>query len=250
MLKTKNYVYGLFFVILITVAVYSLLFKESKNLVLVQSSAVVGTSTIDHSDLSVTASSAPVANKIVGLIPGTSAWTVMLNDFKQWSEDHGYPSAEKNSDYNQYEESTLKSLAEGGDLKAMMLLGDNAIKNNDTEKAEHYFEIAALRGSTFAIDRLSILSAPKQFSGYAPEAEKNQSFYETMAYAAVAEMRGDTFLANSRRNSLIENEKLNFNSDDYDHIDTRAKEIYNDFQARRIQLGLGDFDNTAPTPYR
>ena len=189
------------------------------------------------------------------LKPGSSAWAQMLKKYYAWGISHGYGQfLNLNSEYKTYDEHTLKVLADSGDLEALGILGDRALKNNDVKLARQYNEQAAIRGSTLALVILnpggplwSSVSVEEERTYYANEAERTKDYYETLAYGKVAALRGDLRQNNIRNGYKVKSRKLVITDEDETAINQRAQEIYNDLESKRLALGLGKFDNT-PIP--
>ncbi len=182
--------------------------------------------------------------------PGTTAWVKMANEYTAWTHAHGWYLPWEKSDYESYDLPTLKALADGGDVKALLALGDKILHEGDIKNASIYYEQAAVRGATSAINNLGIFVEPNTLDTFATEAEKNKAYYETLAYYKVLYMRGDRWVAQGNVDYLVDRRQLHLTAEDNEAITKRAQEIYDDLQARRIALGLGEFDNTVPTAFK
>lgn len=155
--------------------------------------------------------------------------------------------------YESYDTGTLETLANNGDVRAMLQLArryaEEFIAKGDADKGlelrnELYFK-AAVYGSTGALLQLGLAAN----TGSLKSSKKGRELaLEPLAYYEVAAMRGDR-LAKSRLSDLsIKENDLILNDADYAYIETRAEEIYQDLQRQRHDLGLGEFDNEIPEP--
>lgn len=155
--------------------------------------------------------------------------------------------------YESYDTGTLENLANSGDVRAMLQLArryaEEFIAKGDADKGfelrnELYFK-AAVYGSTGALLQLGLAAN----TGSLKSSKKGRELaLEPLAYYEVAAMRGDR-LAKLRLSDLsIQGNDLILNDADYTYIETRAEEIYQDFQRQRHDLGLGEFDNEIPEP--
>lgn len=166
-----------------------------------------------------------------------------------WQSERGYFTDKELKDYQHDDPKTLETLAHAGDLKAITSLADFHSKNDDTHAAAHYYEMGAIRGSTSAISLLAIETVLK-----ASQEKENRkpAVFEALAIARVLTLRGDAWHLQKSTDTLIDlyeslfNEKLNISVEDQGGIDQRAKEIYNNWAAKRKELGLGEFDNSVP----
>jgi hypothetical protein len=175
--------------------------------------------------------------------------TADSKEFTEWMAERGKFTNKEREDYQHYDPKTLESLAETGDLKAIEALAGLHLSNGDRQSAIRYYEIGAVRGSTEAIEMLGIMATPKS----SIETEKRRpAALEALAINKVLELRGDEERFKMETDALINfyesffNEKLNISFEDQDKIDQRALEIYNDWEAKRKELGLGEFDNSKP----
>lgn len=172
------------------------------------------------------------------------------HESKQWFYDHGYYSNEDLAVYETYDDSILISLSKMGDVVALEVIAGKYIQRGKSEKAIPFVRESIARGSTGALARLAIFALPDYTNEYDPVARK-RAIMETFALYKVAGLRGDIHIAKTglrmQKRSL---EKLygtlDFTEKDYQRIDIRAQELYNQFQEERKRLGLGNFENIKP----
>ena len=169
------------------------------------------------------------------------------HESKQWFYDHGYYSNEDLAVYETYDDKTLMSLCSMGDVVALEVLAGKYIQHGKSEKAIPFIRESIARGSTGALARLAIFTLPDYTNEYDPVARK-RAIIETFALYRVAGLRGDIHIAKTGlRIQERELEKiygaLDFTEKDYQLIDIRAQELYDQFQEERWRLGLGDFEN-------
>lgn len=169
-----------------------------------------------------------------------------INSIKTWELAHGYFDSSDLQEYKSYSLESLKTLANGGDLKALQLISEYYIENGDLDAAFKNFKHAAIYGSTQALYAYSIFSGIYFRNAKTPEIKEIYAI-DALAFLAVAARRGDSY-AELRGSADFEKE-YNFNpsSDQIKAIAKRASEIYSDFESARALLGLPVFDNTANT---
>ncbi len=176
-------------------------------------------------------------------------------EFQRWSTEHGYIPEEDIAVYKSYSDEMLEDLAKRGDVIALEMLGGKFINQHDYKKAKIYYRDAAALGSTIALDMLAIITetlpVPNETKAQRKELVR-LGYLESLALYKVIALRGNQRLADSNirsvdRSYLIRNkEPLNLKPEELEFINQRAQEIYSDLQARRTELGLGDFNNTTP----
>lgn len=145
--------------------------------------------------------------------------------------------------YETYDNETLRQLGNTGDLRALHELADRS-----ETIAEHnvILEKAAVFGSTQALDKLGLMTElTASLSDKTPE-EKKPIVIESMAYYEAAVLRGDWEGKLTFGRSLLGKHPVDLTDEDYNTIQKRSQEIYNNIQAKRYELGLGDFDNSIP----
>ena len=186
-------------------------------------------------------------NNNPGTLAGTPAEVAIV---KKWSESRGRygPDDESLKEYATYNLETLEKLAEAGDLKAMTALSWLYLSNerygreDALEKHENNLYRAALYGSTYALAQYSTLA---ERSEPGTGAIKYENLIESLAWAQLAAMRGDLWPSH---NSLIRAEihKFEFTNEAVVQIKQRAHELYGQLERQRIEMGLGEFDNSRP----
>jgi hypothetical protein len=169
------------------------------------------------------------------------------NEFAKWMSERGHFTNKERGDYEHYDQKTLESLADAGDIKAIEALGSLHLKNVNFDAATHYYELGAIRGSTMSIATLGLIAAP--IPGLDDE-NRRSAVIEGLAINKVLELRGDEESAKSQTDDLTKsyqrlfNEQLNISFEEQSKIDQRAEEIYSNWEAKRRELGLGEFDNS------
>ncbi len=147
--------------------------------------------------------------------------------------------------YETYDKEALELLGEGGDIRALQALAGKA---DNLDEADYFLEKAAIYNSTAALGRIgSGHSTHASLRAHSMPLEEQKSLYiEAMAYYEASQIRGDwkPLLDIGDHTRKLAGGLLT--EADKPHIQKRAREIYDDLQARRYELGLGDFDNTVP----
>jgi dissimilatory sulfite reductase (desulfoviridin) alpha/beta subunit len=159
-------------------------------------------------------------------------------------------STEELDDYRHYDRKTLEAFAASGDLKAIELLFDQELKNeNENHLASYYARKGAIFGSTIGISRLIIFLHP---DGILSREQNQYNFYEALALCKTLELRGDKLLSAQETSNFIKGyekyarNKISLTSEEQQKINQRAQEIYDEWQAERHKFGIGDFDNSRP----
>ena len=168
----------------------------------------------------------------------------------EWMRKNGRYTKDERDDYQYYDDKTLESLGQTGDIKALTILGSRYITEyRDTQKASYYYDLAAIRGSIHAIAALEIINAPNPMQS---ASERRASALDALSFSKAIELRGDEHFSKLEKEKIIQGyeqvfgEKLLLSSDDENIIDEKANQLYNKWIVERQTLGLGDFDNTQP----
>lgn len=218
--------------------------------------SVAGNSSVDVSQASSTAtsseSSVGVSQKII-FKPGMTK--ADFNVVDNWRVERGYFNLLDNDDYKQYDEQTLKKLSDGSDMHAMQLLADLLHSRSNFKDAVALYKKSALYGSTFALrflvgeeGRRSLIEIDELGNMNQTPEEKKKRVLTSLAYAKVAEMRGDSdaYFKTLIAPTLANPGQIPLTDEDYAKIQPLAQQIYNDLQKQRNELGLGEFDNSVP----
>ena len=177
-----------------------------------------------------------------------------LNVVDRWRVERGYFNMLENDDYKQYDEQTLKKLADAGDVRAMQLLADLLFSRSNFKDAVALYKKAVVYGSTSSLQflleqegRRSLIDESNNMN-QAPEV-KMKRVLAGLAYAKVAEMRGDTdvYFRSLIAPTLANPGQIPLTDEDYAKVQPLAQQIYDDLQKQRSELGLGEFDNSVPS---
>lgn len=169
---------------------------------------------------------------------------------RRWHDSRGYPTA--NDGYNAYDADTIFALAEQGDVLAMQRAASMLILlKKDYSAGYSMLMNAAARGSTFSLTLLG-----NHFRDGGIPVGEGDHVLEALPYYIAAGLRGDVRQANEQiaittgQGGLIARitggarPKRDLQPHEIDEVCSRGREIYNQIQSRRIELGLSDFDNT------
>lgn len=173
-----------------------------------------------------------------------------VSDFKSWSRDRGYVSAEDIAIYQGYDIPTLEKLAGGGDALALDALAAISVKAGDFERAREYYWQSAVAGATTAIGHLALLAEPSSISEMS-DSDRREKMIETMSILKLAEIRGDVQTASVVGKGVVASYEskfgtLHFSDDELSRINETAQRMYEDLKSRRNEMGLKDFDNSTP----
>lgn len=188
----------------------------------------------------------PVVQQFKGTMGNDAA---NQEDVKNWFGDRGYNIWGAIKEYDSYNEETLKNLADNGDLRALSVLEKLYSSKNTYEghkMAQAIREKSAIYGSTDALATLGTVKHSEFMSLPATDEGRTPALIEALAFYQAAQLRGDSLSYFTSGNYLINNNGNLLTGDDYQKINTRAQEIYSDLESKRIELGLGKFDNSVP----
>ncbi|HWV15418.1 MAG TPA: hypothetical protein VN030_08285 [Cellvibrio sp.] len=169
-----------------------------------------------------------------------------------WLGERGYFDQQDTEVYNTYTDNVLQELGKKGDLVALHILTNRAVKAADEKSAKFYMHLAIINGSTVELDGLTIYTRPR-IGNEATEAQRRPSALETLAVSEVIALRGDKSLSSVSRRSFVNSYKTLYGVDlvlapeEQAYVAARAQEIYNHYQELRHTNGLGDFDNSEPS---
>jgi hypothetical protein len=175
-----------------------------------------------------------------------------VTSLKNWLGDHGYIREQDQEVYNTYSDDILKDLGKNGDVMALQILTNRAVKNRDKESAVLYMELGVIFGSTTELNALTIYTRP-QYPNDATEEQRRPSALETLALTQVIAKRGDKSLSAISKSEFIKSYKTLYGVDlvlteeEDRQVANRAQAIYDQFQELRREKGLGDFDNDEPS---
>ncbi len=182
----------------------------------------------------------------------SSIWNPMggaisSEEIKKWFAERGnykFYGPDILSDYQGYDMETLSRLSDSGDIKAMHVMADRATNFDDMKK--HLWR-AAVYGSTEALIQLGASNENSEGSiKELPGERQREKILEILSYYEVAQMRGDWWGNITGAPSLIDRFQVELSENDKLLIKQGAEQIYNNLQAQRAVLGLGEFDNSVP----
>jgi len=174
-------------------------------------------------------------------------------EYIRWARERGLEVTE--DDYDSYSLETIKALAKQGDIRALDILAES-IRENDgnLEKAENIYIESAARGSLNAVDEIISIKYKKINSFNDSDAERaKKNAVEALAWIQIGKRRGQLDIAPDRlRNFDHYTQQLGIplSLEDYKEADSLARQIYEDLQAKRNRLALGEFDNSIPTVFK
>jgi hypothetical protein len=197
---------------------------------------------IDRQDSSIASQVSKVVSNEPVTLAGNPAQAAVV---KNWMEARGHygPDDDSLNEYKAYDLETLERLAEAGDLKAMVALGwlylsvERYGRPDSLVKYEGIMKRAALYGSTAALGSLSSFQSKPEVT--------DEDLIERFAWAHVGTLRGDMWPSeNAMSDARIY--KFEFTDAAVTQIKARAHELYNQLEQQRIEMGLGNFDNSRP----
>lgn len=174
-----------------------------------------------------------------------------MAEFDKWIEVNGYTGKISDDlEYNSYSLETLQKLVDGGDVRAMLVLGKKmyTIPGQGFNSAKRLYRQAAIYGATNAINEIGILTYIHKIGGsfrpLSPE-EEREAWLETLPWYELAKLRGDRWGLN-QINRKLNRSSVNLSPEDWDQIRENGRKLYQTLQEQRFSLGLGEFDNSEP----
>ena len=184
-------------------------------------------------------------------------------EMENWERRLGKTSDAKN--YKSYDEQTLISLVQQGDMLAMVALADLLLSKGEFLPVHDLYWSAASRGSTVALTKIAgqysagynLLTEHGYDENYIRQEYDIPTNYDakdylltaSFAYDAVTIMRGDVWLGKVGFERLQNKIGRSLSQQEWQSIEASAKQIYNDLEQQRNQLGLSPFDNQYPELY-
>ncbi len=149
------------------------------------------------------------------------------------------------SDYNRYSLETLIELAKNGDAYANLMIGKILVSTNKNEAAIPYLYEDSINGYTSSMFELGDVYYHK-FTQSETFPIDNSYLLESLAWYEAAHLMGDPTFIETDSHINHENEEFRISENDYTEIHTRAKNIYNEIQEKRLDRGMEPFDNSTP----
>lgn len=153
--------------------------------------------------------------------------------------------------YEHYSDQQLADLVAQGDFNAMHVLGIRKLESEGISAAVPFAQKEIVYGSLRGITTMANYTSPNLYSDSSPDEIKKQ-LMESSAYYKLYAMRGDQYTAKLFNDTMVDAYKKHyqlekaFTDEDKAWIENRGKELYDNYQAERNKLGLGDFDNEVP----
>lgn len=177
-------------------------------------------------------------------------------DIEKWHTSGITDTAFKDSDYALYDEATLLDMANSGNTMAMKALWFRYLAEDLPEYVQKRNELA-----TKAIiygDREMFMHMPELVSAQdrvsaqniTPE-ERHSAQIETLAHSEFMGLRGSLDAKYNQQTVFFRvyskpDSPIRLTETDKVAIRLRAKEIYDNYEQKRFELGLGSFDNSVP----
>ncbi len=149
------------------------------------------------------------------------------------------------SDYNTYSAETLIELAKSGDAYANLIISTKLVIADKYEAAIPYLYEDSINGYSSSMYKLGHAYLLKFQMPETFPADKS-ALLESLAWAEAAQLRGDPYGESADRYIDHEREEYRITENEYNEILTRAQNIYNEIQEKRLNRGKGLFDNSTP----
>ncbi len=173
--------------------------------------------------------------------------------FNHWREARGH-NGPQNEVYQNYDKDTLEALVAQGDMRAMHTLADLyldselALTVSDSyTQAQLLYWKAAQQGSTMALEKLAFIEELKLSNHELPTETRRMIELQALAYLGAADIRGDRWPSLVYGRGMIDRQNIKVTADDEWTVSQGAEHIYNQLLAERIEMGLGEFDNSVPS---
>jgi len=166
-----------------------------------------------------------------------------------WFKRSGYSTIEDDV-YRSYSNAVLEDLSNKGDLAAMRILEEKNLAKGNLTGAKAFAEKGIVHGSLQSIQSMANYTEPSMKG--LPYDIAISRLKESLAYLSLLKIRGDGYRASVSRAASLKvfgngyNVQNPLSSEDDEWINTRAEQLYKQYQTTRTELGLGDFDNDIP----
>lgn len=164
-------------------------------------------------------------------------------DQARWNEERGYFSQEHYDQYATYDNEVLSQLAREGDLLALDILADNHQAQGERAQAAHLRWIAAIHGSTAALNDLATMHQVQLWKDGLGDERRTEHLIGMLAHAEVSAMRGDRTGVWTQLMGLHQ-EKITLEESVIKKSSSVARELYSELESQRAALGLNGFDNS------
>lgn len=151
-----------------------------------------------------------------------------------------------NSEYLAYSAETLEKLVKNGDVDAIVPLGFEYLRRSGPEAAYQFYLEMAARGYTHVFSQIGNLEASYKYEKASSAEEQSLAAMEVLAAYNVAKLRGDRWPNIADASFFVRRNKIELSEQDKRKIEVRSQEIYDQVQQKRVELGLGQFDNSVP----
>ena len=186
----------------------------------------------------VTDTEVPLAQKGVS----NEEWESINN---AWATSRGYDTVEFH--WYKVDDSFVESQAIGGDLGAQKYLAWKTMAA-DTTASMHWLREAALGGSTAALmgmaERSKLIAEQRLENPWPDRADESDFRVLSLAYPLAAQLRGDNLTA--PQTAVRNVTALNLSVEEIAEACIRAKELYDELVAERMNRSMGAFDNSTP----
>ncbi len=172
-------------------------------------------------------------------------WTIARGYIEHDNPGESDPRFKRDSDYNTYSAETLIELAKSGDAYANLIISTQLVKADKYEAAIPYLYEDSINGYSSSMYKLGTAYFIK-FLARETFPDDKPALVESLAWAEAAKLRGDPIGDSANRYLDHEREEFIISENEYNEILTRAQNIYNEIQEKRLNRGKGLFDNSAP----
>ncbi len=205
---------------------------------------------------------------VTGVSQTNSTQSVLEDDgisMVRWHEDDVIESKIQNQDYGSYSDSLLEELIKNGDVKAMKVLALRILVSSENERGldkisdnmKKYSELmgkAILHGDRQSLPDLPELSKEKSrfLSPQLTEEERRDALLNILSYHEFMALRGSTAAKYDEQITLFAVYKqmglapTGFSDAEKNIIRERGQKFYDQMEQKRMELGLGPFDNSIP----
>jgi len=175
-----------------------------------------------------------------GGIAGTPAEEEVV---RRWEQERGYllKDRQKNEEYKSYDIPALQIMVDSGDVLAQAEIVRRAY--GEARTREIYKALAM--GSTSAVMSLGVQLEVSYEDARTDDARQNL-VKELFAVYEMGALRGDRYNQIVLQNEFIKKHNIQLTEEDKKAIKQRGKELYNEIQQQRFELGLDEFDNSVP----
>ncbi|WP_027330751.1 hypothetical protein [Marinimicrobium agarilyticum] len=159
------------------------------------------------------------------------------------NEQHGYFDDIEIKTYDGYSDETLRSLGDGGDVRALLKLSHRYARRLEFAQEADVLMEAAARGATSALVTRAISISSRLKAELYDEKAAREAVYDVLALCAVSSKMGNDIGHRDFLKGVVDDTNFVFTKENQEIVDRRAESIYDSLNKKRRELGLDPFED-------